>query len=128
MLAKSWTQTRGRRAYFFLTYFLIVAEEKRMESHILTDVKQNKHMPQQRKKTTQLMTKFERARIIGIRAMQINMGSLPLIDLPNRETDSIVIATMELKLQKIPYIIRRYYADGTYEDWSVEELNVQYRD
>ncbi|CAF3701071.1 unnamed protein product, partial [Rotaria sordida] len=41
---------------------------------------------------------------------------------PDGETDPLQIAMRELKEKKIPMIIRRYLPDGSYEDWSIEEL------
>merc|ERR1719237_1541738 len=38
------------------------------------------------------------------------------------ETDPLVIAQKELKMRKIPIIIRRYMPDGSFEDWSIQEL------
>lgn len=38
------------------------------------------------------------------------------------ETDPIVIAEKELRERKLPFIIRRYLPDGSYEDWSLDEL------
>ena len=32
------------------------------------------------------------------------------------------IAEKELREKKIPFTVRRYLPDGSYEDWSVEEL------
>jgi DNA-directed RNA polymerase I, II, and III subunit RPABC2 len=41
---------------------------------------------------------------------------------PDGETDPLQIAMRELKEKKIPMIIRRYLPDGSYEDWSIDEL------
>lgn len=38
------------------------------------------------------------------------------------ETDPLDIAAKELAAKKIPFIIRRYLPDNSYEDWSVAEL------
>ena len=38
------------------------------------------------------------------------------------ETDPLVIAQKELKMRKIPIIIRRYMPDGSFEDWSIRDL------
>ncbi len=40
------------------------------------------------------------------------------------ETDPLAIAMKELQAKKIPLVIRRYLPDGSYEDWSVDELLV----
>ncbi|TQE03898.1 hypothetical protein C1H46_010562 [Malus baccata] len=41
------------------------------------------------------------------------------------ETDSLEIAMKELREQKVPFTIRRYLPDGSYEDWGVDELIVE---
>ncbi|VDM42052.1 unnamed protein product [Toxocara canis] len=73
--------------------------------------------------TTPFMTKYERARILGTRALQIAMGAPVMVELEG-ETDPLEIARKELKDRKIPIIIRRYLPDGSFEDWGVDELNV----
>ena len=52
------------------------------------------------------MTKYERARILGVRAKQISMNAPILVELKG-ETDPLEIAMKELKENKIPLIIRR---------------------
>ncbi len=53
------------------------------------------------------LTKYERARIIGARAMQIALGAPPLIDVPKGLTDPIKIAELELEAGVLPMKIRR---------------------
>ncbi|EGG01328.1 uncharacterized protein MELLADRAFT_53646 [Melampsora larici-populina 98AG31] len=67
------------------------------------------------------MTKYERARILGTRALQISMNAPVLVPLDG-ESDPLEIAMKELSQRKIPLIVRRYLPDGSYEDWSVSEL------
>ena len=71
--------------------------------------------------TTPFMTKYERARVLGTRALQISMGAPVMVDLDG-ETDPLKIATMELNDKKIPMIVRRYLPDGSHEDWKIQEL------
>lgn len=71
--------------------------------------------------TTPYMTKYERARVLGTRALQIAMCAPVMVELEG-ETDPLQIAMKELKAKKIPIIIRRYLPDGSYEDWSIDEL------
>jgi DNA-directed RNA polymerase I, II, and III subunit RPABC2 len=56
--------------------------------------------------TTKYMTKYERARILGTRALQISMSAPIMVDLDG-ETDPLKIAAKELAEKKIPLIIRR---------------------
>jgi len=71
--------------------------------------------------TTPYMTKYERARILGTRALQISMNAPVLVPLEG-ESDPLEIAMKELTAHKIPLIVRRFLPDGSYEDWHVSEL------
>lgn len=73
--------------------------------------------------TTRYLTKYERARVLGTRALQISMNAPVMVDLDG-ETDPLKIAMKELRERKIPIIIRRYLPDGSHEDWSIDELIV----
>ena len=74
--------------------------------------------------TSQYMTKYERARVLGTRALQISMNAPVMVDIGS-ETDALKIAMKELRERKIPMIIRRYLPDNSYEDWSLDELTVE---
>ncbi|KAL4881341.1 RNA polymerase, subunit omega/K/RPB6 [Aspergillus karnatakaensis] len=80
-----------------------------------------KKIPNDQRTTTPYMTKYERARVLGTRALQISLNAPVLVDLEG-ETDPLQIALKELAQKKIPLIVRRYLPDGTYEDWTCEEL------
>ena len=74
--------------------------------------------------TTPYLTKYEKARILGTRALQISMGAPVMVEMVG-ETDPLEIAQKELRERKIPMIIRRFLPDGTFEDWKVSELKVK---
>ncbi|KAH8047572.1 DNA-directed 5'-3' RNA polymerase [Aureococcus anophagefferens] len=71
--------------------------------------------------TTRYMTKYEKARVLGTRALQISMNAPVMVDVAG-ETDPLKIANKELRERKIPLIIRRYLPDGSYEDWPIRDL------
>ncbi|KAJ8603864.1 hypothetical protein CTAYLR_000331 [Chrysophaeum taylorii] len=71
--------------------------------------------------TTPYMTKYEKARVLGTRALQISMNAPVMVEVAG-ETDPLKIAAKELRERKIPLIIRRYLPDGSYEDVSVRDL------
>ena len=71
--------------------------------------------------TSRFMTKYEKARILGTRALQISKNAPLMVD-PGDESDPYKLAHMELNANKVPFIIRRYLADGSYEDWKANEL------
>jgi len=81
----------------------------------------NKKIPKDERTTTPFMTKYERARVLGTRALQISMNAPVLVDIEG-ETDPLQLAIKELNQKKIPLIVRRYLPDGFYEDWSCDEL------
>jgi len=78
-------------------------------------------VPSSERNTTPYLTKYERARVLGTRALQISLGAPILVDIGG-EIDPLEIAMKELKQRKIPIIIRRYLPDKSYEDWSIDEL------
>ncbi|KAL2356981.1 RNA polymerase, subunit omega/K/RPB6 [Cryomyces antarcticus] len=80
-----------------------------------------KRIANDKRSTTPYMTKYERARVLGTRALQISMNAPVLVDLEG-ETDPLQIAIKELREKKIPLVVRRYLPDGFYEDWTCEEL------
>lgn len=74
-----------------------------------------------RRVTNPLLTKYEKARILGVRATQISKGAKPTIDIGDMK-DALKIAEYEFKHGDIPLIIRRHLPDGGYEDWTLKEV------
>lgn len=72
--------------------------------------------------TLPYLTKFERARVIGTRSVQLSMGAKACVTFEN--FDPIEIATKELNSKKIPLIIRRHLPNDKYEDWFIHELMI----
>jgi len=71
---------------------------------------------------TKFLTKYERARVLGARALQISKNAPLMVDIEPGEWDPLKIAEKELLSRKIPFIIRRYMPDGSFEDWKLDEL------
>ncbi|HYW01178.1 MAG TPA: DNA-directed RNA polymerase subunit K [Candidatus Acidoferrum sp.] len=59
------------------------------------------------------LTRFERARIVGARALQISMGAPVLLDLSESTMSPIQIGELELQEGVLPISIRRSLPDGT---------------
>eukprot|EP01027_Heterolobosea_sp_BB2_P014566 GEZU01020905.1.p1 GENE.GEZU01020905.1~~GEZU01020905.1.p1 ORF type:complete len:143 (+),score=31.04 GEZU01020905.1:37-465(+) len=76
--------------------------------------------------TFPVLTRYERARILGMRALMLSMNAPPLVELEGL-TDPYLIAKKELEERKIPFIIRRYLPDGSHEDWTIQELQINDR-
>ena len=86
--------------------------------------KGTKKIPDADRITSKFMTKYERARILGSRALQISKNAPLMVD-PGDESDPYRLAEMELGEKKIPFIVRRYLPDGAFEDWKVSELYIE---
>ena len=77
-------------------------------------------------KTIPILTKYEKTRILGQRAKQINNGSKPYINVSENIIDGYLIAELELKEKKIPFIIRRPLPNGKSEYWKIKDLEIYY--
>lgn len=62
------------------------------------------------------LTRFEKARIAGARALQISMGAPILVEPSQNLSNPIDIALKELEFGILPMTIRRTLPDGTYQD------------
>ena len=78
--------------------------------------------PIKERETSRFLTKFERAKILGERAIQISNGAKVMVEVEKGVWDPMIIAEKELREKKINYVIRRYLPDGNYEDWNLNEL------
>ena len=74
--------------------------------------------------TIPYLTRYEKAKIIGVRAKQLNNGADTFIDIHNNMIDGLTIAEEELKQKKIPFIIRRPLPNGASEYWKVKDLEM----
>ena len=75
-------------------------------------------------KTIPILTKYEKAKILGIRSTQINSGCIPFIETKEDEIDGYLIAEKELYAKKNPFIIKRPLPNGNNEYWYVNDLEL----
>jgi DNA-directed RNA polymerase I, II, and III subunit RPABC2 len=73
-------------------------------------------------KTIPYLTKYEKARILGQRAKQINSGASVFVKVPEKVIDGYLVAELELQEKRIPFIIRRPLPNGGSEYWSIKDL------
>jgi len=73
-------------------------------------------------RTLPFLSKYEKARILGEASRQIDCGRQPYIQLEEGIIDSYVIASRELELKRIPFIIRRPLPNGACEYWKLSDL------
>jgi len=75
-------------------------------------------------RTLPYLTKYERARVLGQRAKQINSGAKAFVKVPENVIDGYLIAEMELVQKRIPFIIRRPIPGGACEYWKLKDLEI----
>ena len=74
--------------------------------------------------TIPFLTKYEKARILGVRSKQLNNNADPFVDVPPNMISGLLIAEEELKQKKMPFIVRRPLPNGGSEYWRVEDLEI----
>ena len=75
-------------------------------------------------KTLPILSRYEKARILGERAEQINSGAQPFIEVESSMIDGYLIAMKELDEKKIPFIIQRPLPNGGCEYWRLSDLEI----
>jgi DNA-directed RNA polymerase I, II, and III subunit RPABC2 len=75
-------------------------------------------------KTLPFITKYEKARILGERAKQLNMGAKPLVEIGSEVIDGYLIACKEFTEKKIPFIIKRPMPNGGCEYWKFKDFEI----
>lgn len=75
-------------------------------------------------KTYPFITKYEYARVIGMRAKQINNGADPFVKVDRGMIDGYTIALKEMEEKKIPFIIARPLPNGGREYWKLQDLEL----
>lgn len=95
------------------------------DSEVPTNTNETKLLKKEERISFNRLTKYEMVRILGERTKQLIMGAKPLIK--NYESLSYDrIAEEELKLNMIPFKIKRVLPSGRYEIWDLEELDKKY--
>jgi len=69
-----------------------------------------------------LLTRFEKARIMGARALQLSLGAPVFIEIPKNATTSLEIAVEELKQRVIPIVIKRTLPNNDYQNIPLEKF------
>ena len=75
-------------------------------------------------RTLPYLTKYERARVLGQRAKQINSGAKAFVKVPENVIDGYLIAEMELLQKRVPFIVRRPIPGGGCEYWKLRDLEI----
>ena len=75
-------------------------------------------------KTMPFLTKYEKTRILGQRAKQLNQGAPPVVPVDKKIIDGYLIAQLELQQKALPFIIRRPLPGGKSEYWRLSDLEL----
>jgi DNA-directed RNA polymerase I, II, and III subunit RPABC2 len=75
-------------------------------------------------KTMPFLTKYEKTRVLGQRAKQLNQGAQPMIPVDKKIIDGYLIAQLELQQKALPFIIRRPMPGGKSEYWRLSDLEI----
>jgi DNA-directed RNA polymerase I, II, and III subunit RPABC2 len=71
------------------------------------------------------LTRFEKARVVGARALQISMGAPILVEVSEGFTSPIDISLREIEVGILPITIRRTLPDSTYQDIPIKWLRMK---
>ena len=69
------------------------------------------------------LTRFEKARILGARALQLSLGAPPFISIPKEVATSLDLAYTELEKRVIPITIRRVLPNGDFQNIPIDLFN-----
>jgi DNA-directed RNA polymerase I, II, and III subunit RPABC2 len=70
--------------------------------------------------SSNILTKYEKVKIISIRAEQLARGAQPAVTF--KEFDPVNIAHKELQERKLPFMIRRKLPNGKTELWKLDDM------
>ncbi len=68
------------------------------------------------------LTRFEKARIVGARALQLSLGAPIFIEIPKNAKTSLEIAMEELKQRILPIVIKRTLPNQDYQNIPLEHF------
>ena len=68
------------------------------------------------------LTRFEKARIMGARALQLSLGAPSFVEIPQNATTSLEIAMEELNQKLIPIVIKRTLPNGDFQNIPLDQF------
>jgi DNA-directed RNA polymerase I, II, and III subunit RPABC2 len=104
---------------------IIPAYDEKDTKSFLSTIEEITNQTTKYRRTLAILSKYEKAKIIGIRAQQIAMGSTIYLDNTHSYTNPLDVAKEELRQKRTPLIVRRNIIGRkgpTHEDWRIEEL------
>lgn len=68
------------------------------------------------------MTKYEKVKIVGLRAEQLQRGATPYVEFDSKNFKPVEIAQKELDARKLPFMICRTLPNGEKEYWRIDDM------
>jgi len=117
---------RTKRAHIVQEFHPEIVYRSTDEIEKLANVVRNRqgHIIDPIHRSLPLLTKYEKARLLGERAKQLEEGAQPFVKVDAEIVDSYVIAEMELKEKAMPFILERPMPNGGCEYWRLGDLEV----
>lgn len=73
--------------------------------------------------TKNILSKYERVKILGLRSEQLQRGAEPYIEVDtSKEFNPREVATEELRQRKLPFMIKRTLPNGNEEYWRLDDM------
>jgi DNA-directed RNA polymerases I, II, and III subunit RPABC2 len=95
--------------------------------HLLKEDEAIAAVPEDKRTTLDVLSKYEKARVLGVRAVQLGKSAPTYADIAPAvltTLNALQIAEEELRQRVIPFTLRRFLPDGRYEDWHLRELHL----
>jgi len=92
------------------------------EIEIISNISTYNNYYKNSKQSSPYLTKYEKAKLLGVRAQMLSNGCPPMIIVPQNIVDTYSIALLEFEEDKIPLLIRRFLPNGNIEDWRLEDM------
>lgn len=73
--------------------------------------------------TKNILSKYERVKILGLRSEQLQRGAEPYIEIDtSKQFNPREVATEELRQRKLPFMIKRTLPNGADEYWRLDDM------
>lgn len=92
--------------------------------HNVEDVFKNYETLKKNNITQPIMTRYEKTKVLGLRAEMLARGAQPLVTVPKHVSSTLRIAEMELAEKKIPFLLKRK-TNNSFEYWKIEDLIIR---
>ena len=108
-----------RNIFYYVIIIMDIIDQSGFND--IAEVLENYEALKKTNKSKPKLSKYEKTKILGLRAVQIKNGAKTLITVAPHITDELDIANEELKQRKIPFILERNVGVNK-EYWKLEDM------